>query len=296
MKIIAWWTTLLAYCLMVLGNVVSATGSGLACPDWPLCHGTIAPELRFDIILEWGHRVLAAVVTPFILATVYLVWKNQDQYPNLKRPLKFLLSFIGVQIILGGITVMLHLSTWISSIHLLLATLLFSALITVCSVITYKEDLVVLKNSEWEKKFRNYAVILMVLLFFQFGLGALIRHSGAGLACPNFPTCLEGFWPIPLTLQTGVHFLHRWIGIFLIGAFIHLLVANHKIKSTTLSPFVWAISLIAVVQVILGIITVTSGLDTLTRAVHAALGYALWALTLFTTLRAGGFRWLWTKA
>ena len=31
--------------LIVLGSVVRTTGSGLACPDWPTCYGTLMPKM-----------------------------------------------------------------------------------------------------------------------------------------------------------------------------------------------------------------------------------------------------------
>ena len=39
-------TTLLLFALIVIGSVVRTTGSGLACPDWPLCEGRIIPRLE----------------------------------------------------------------------------------------------------------------------------------------------------------------------------------------------------------------------------------------------------------
>ena len=56
------------FLLMTLGNVVSATGSGLACPDWPLCHGSVVPPLRADVLIEYGHRLSALAATVLILA------------------------------------------------------------------------------------------------------------------------------------------------------------------------------------------------------------------------------------
>ncbi len=47
-----------AYILMVMGTFVTSTGSGLACPDWPLCYGTVSPPLELSIWFEWGHRLL----------------------------------------------------------------------------------------------------------------------------------------------------------------------------------------------------------------------------------------------
>ena len=60
-RLIVALTALSVYLLMVLGGLVTSTGSGLACPDWPLCYGSVAPPLKVDIWLEWGHRLLGGI-------------------------------------------------------------------------------------------------------------------------------------------------------------------------------------------------------------------------------------------
>ena len=39
----------LLFLLLVWGNLVAGLKAGLACPDWPLCHGKVLPPFRVAI-------------------------------------------------------------------------------------------------------------------------------------------------------------------------------------------------------------------------------------------------------
>ena len=109
-----------------------------------------------------------------------------------------------------------------------------------------------------------------------------MRHSGAGLACPDFPLCsgavLPGHW------LAVAHWTHRWLGVLLLGLFIHLGIAG---RGTPLARATSTAALLAVVQVGLGIATVLLRLDPPIRAAHAAVGYALWGAVVWTAARSG---------
>src|SRR5436189_2112512 len=62
-------TTALMFGLIVVGSVVRTTGSGLACPDWPLCEGRWVPRLEPHVLVEWCHRLLALLVSLMVFAT-----------------------------------------------------------------------------------------------------------------------------------------------------------------------------------------------------------------------------------
>lgn len=292
MRKLSWVTVGFTYFLMVWGNLVSSTGSGLACPDWPLCHGTITPPMHPDIILEWGHRVLAAITGSLIIATVVASWKKSKENPLLRKVLRNLIILLPIQIVLGGITVKLGLSVIASTIHLLIATTLFSFLILIASVQTFGEDL---KPATPAPKLSRLGKSALVGLVIQLLLGGIVRHGHAGLACPNFPGCLEGFLPIPFSMQGLFAFSHRWWGILLIGLFAHLMIAAKK-QAPALKGLATLIAGVSIAQILLGILTVTTALHTHVRATHAAIGYALWGLTFFLTLRAGGLQRLWSRA
>ena len=51
-------TAVFTLILMTLGGAVHATGSSLACPDWPLCYGQAFPEMVGGILYEHSHRLL----------------------------------------------------------------------------------------------------------------------------------------------------------------------------------------------------------------------------------------------
>ena len=50
--------------LVVIGGATRVMEAGLACPDWPLCYGTLLPgrQMNAKVFLEWFHRLYAFIV------------------------------------------------------------------------------------------------------------------------------------------------------------------------------------------------------------------------------------------
>lgn len=131
-------TAAAVYILIVLGGLVSSTGSGLACPDWPLCNGEVIPTLTITVLIEFTHRVWTIVVSALVISTMLLAWRKYrwpDRITSLAT-LTFLL-LLG-QIVLGMITVDTRTLPAAVTSHLALATLVFaSALATAITGITH---------------------------------------------------------------------------------------------------------------------------------------------------------------
>ena len=186
---LTWAAVIAVFLLMSIGNVVSATGSGLACPDWPLCHGSVIPPLRPDVLIEYSHRLVAVLASILIVATIVMAMRRSGQ-PATRRMGWTLLVLLAAQIGLGGITVLLKLPHLISTAHLVNALLIFGGLL----VLAASERGPATPTAVIARLARAGLGALLV----QLALGGYVRHSGAGLACPDFPLCsgavLPGHW------------------------------------------------------------------------------------------------------
>jgi heme A synthase len=274
---LAWAAVGAVFFLMTLGNVVSATGSGLACPDWPLCHGSIIPPLRADVLIEYSHRLAALAATVLIVATTVLTLRG-TRAPGLRRLAWLLPALLAAQIALGGITVLLKLPRLISTAHLVNALLILAGLIVLARGLRPSAPA---RAGGGDDRLRRLARVGLIVLLVQLALGGYVRHSGAGLACPDFPLCSGDL--LPAQWLAGVHWVHRWLGVLLLGLFIHVAVAG-RTAATRL------VAALAVLQVALGIAAVLLQLTPVVRAAHAAVGYSLWAVLVWVSVEAGCWR------
>ena len=115
---------------IVVGSVVRTTGSGLACPDWPLCHGQLIPPMQFNILIEWFHRLLALIVGIGLVVTSLLVVSRPATRLRLGGLAALSIALYLSQALLGALTVWKLLDPNVVSGHLAVALLLFSTLLT----------------------------------------------------------------------------------------------------------------------------------------------------------------------
>ena len=131
---LVWKMAIATFVLMAIGSATRVMNAGLACPDWPLCYGTLIPaqQMNLQVFLEWIHRVDASLIGLMAIALVVLSWRRRRQVPRWLPPAAVgALCLVLVQGLLGGLTVTELLRFDIVTAHLGTALLFFVALLTI---------------------------------------------------------------------------------------------------------------------------------------------------------------------
>jgi heme A synthase len=127
------------YVTILLGGNVMASDSGLACPDWPTCHGSLLPPFSGATAIEWSHR-LSAFVTGVLVAAMTLVGLASERRRPVLRGLSVAASLLVLaQALLGGLVVETSLVVGIVLLHFLLATVLFGLLLLIAFLANLRE-------------------------------------------------------------------------------------------------------------------------------------------------------------
>ena len=205
---------------IAFGSLVRAHGAGLACPDWPLCFGELIPVFDFRVAYEWGHRLYAGGISFGLVGVTVLLFLSAELRRRVAGALGAAWGLLLVQIVLGGLTVLLLLAPWTVTAHLIIG-------IAFCASLAWMAaDLYDVARPAARPEAPRAGVVLAltaaVLLLAQLVLGGLVSSRFAGLACASFPTC-DGVSFVPsFSGQQGIHVLHRLTAYSLLGLYTAL--------------------------------------------------------------------------
>jgi len=268
--------------LLLLGSVVHATESSLACPDWPTCFGTMFPEMTGGVFWEHLHRLVAGGLILIFIGATWLTWRSTAPGSGMRVAAASGVGLLLVQAVFGGLTVIYRLPDAISTSHLAMA-LSFLVLATVLATVSSPRRGERPPLPEGERRLlRRWGTGAAVLVFVQSVVGGVVRHTDAGMACPDLPTCL-GEWVPPLSnTLVATHFLHRVLGVV---ATVVVLGLAFGILRRSAAPRLRRFSLLAgalvLIQMTLGILSVWSILAVVPVSFHT-----LGAAALLATLTA----------
>src|SRR3569832_409433 len=280
-----------AFLLLIIGGMVNATGSSLACPEaFVVCHKSILPAMTGGVLYEHGHRLAAMTVGTLQIVLTILIHRRR---PELRWLGWLLLGMVLAQGLFGAITVYFKLVWFVSTGHLLLGMSYFAMLIYTAVRTRPAPSAMELDRHEKLRAERGAArkwiAIACGAVFCQLLFGALVRHFGASLACIGMPACTAtGDW-VPHGIGQTVHMWHRTVGC--IVAIVTTIAAIKVYRAAPSWPALRRLCVLAPIlvatQITLGVFVVLS-----LRAVPLAVGHfagaaSLWALWMSAWLMTG---------
>ncbi len=183
-------TAIFAYLQIALGGVVRVTGSGLGCPDWPLCHGRPYPAADVHSIIEYSHRTVGTITGVLIIATVVLAWMLfRARRPMVAWLATASLIAIAAEGALGGVVVARELAPWLVLGHLGLAMIILGFLVAT-AVMSMPES-----SGISDSRFRRLAATAAIATYALLLTGSTVVASGADSSCHTWPLCGSGFTP-----------------------------------------------------------------------------------------------------
>ncbi|HTR82647.1 MAG TPA: COX15/CtaA family protein [Bacteroidota bacterium] len=298
--------------LIIAGGLVTSTGSSLAVPDWPLSYGQLMPPMVGGILYEHGHRMIASFVGLLTLILTVWLWRKEE-----RRWVKILgitaLGTVITQGLLGGLTVVLLLPTPISVAHATLAQTFF-AIVSSIALFTSKWwiERAAQRPMDNDRTVFRLSLAAAAAVYVQLILGALMRHTGSGLAVPDFPLAygqlipslspdaiahynqqlidsnLRLFADGPVTSgQILIHMLHRAWALVVTGVSIGLIVK--LARSSSLPAYIrrvgYVLSGLIALQITLGAYTVLTQKAVAVATAHVAVGALLLVTLVLLTLR-----------
>jgi cytochrome c oxidase assembly protein subunit 15 len=258
-------------------------------PDWPLSFGRVMPPMVGGVLFEHGHRMVAGAVG--FLTVILAFWYARRESRRGVRALAWAaLAAVIAQGVLGGLTVLLRLPPAVSVLHACLAQGYFGLVVTLALVTSRGWLLETRTMPDVPGRASMFAPAAWAagLVYAQLVLGALLRHTGAGLAIPDFPLAFGQVIPPFASFEIALHFAHRVMAIVVTAAVFWLAQrAGRRPERLDLVIPSRLAAVLVTMQIMLGAASVLSRLAVVPTVAHLVNGAILLATLLVVALRAG---------
>jgi cytochrome c oxidase assembly protein subunit 15 len=276
--------------LILAGSLVTSHDAGLSVPDWPTSYGwnmfTFPPSMWVaNILYEHGHRLIASSVGFLTIIMTAWLW-----FAEPRRWMRWFgvaaLGSVVAQGLLGGLTVLFYLPAAVSTAHAGLAEIFFC--MTVAIALFTSPRWIAGDGAVDDPTLRRIATTTTVLIYTQILVGATMRHTGAGLAIPDFPWMFGHLVPDHWSARIAIHFTHR-VGALLVTTCVIGLCSwiwsRHRSRPELTKPAMLIAALVAT-QVTLGALTVLTSRDVWINSFHVVCGALVLTTSLVITLRS----------
>ena len=302
-----WMITLLMMIVLIIlvGGLTRLTDSGLSITTWELFIGTLPPltnekwieyfdlyktipeykEQNFNMTLnefkiifwwEWAHRQLGRLIgLSVLLPMIYFTIKNGFWILREYSIIFFLVcfqGFIGWYMVSSGLVDRVDVSHYRLSLHLVTAFIILS-------IVFWKYlKLTDLKINQINIKLNSIKFFLL-LLFLQLIIGAFVSGMDAGKIYNTWPLMGSSYFPddsmiadfFNLTVfddQSLVQFIHRNLAYLIVIIYFYILYFVLKNGNINLIIPIFVIGVSLLFQIVLGVLTILSGVKVLYASLH----------------------------
>lgn len=268
--------------IIFTGAAVRLTGSGLGCPNWPKCDGGFLPPLQTHQLIEFGNRLVTGVVgLPCLLAAIG-AFRLRPFRREFVRPALVLVLGILVEAVLGGVTVLLHLSWEVVLAHYVTTC----ALLIAAAVLVWR----VHRPAGARAPAHDARIVLVTRALTVYGGLVLVAGSFATAAGPHAGGAGTHDYVERLSavsLRTLIDW-HGHAAAVLGGLAIALWVfARVKGADRRLMRALTAVAVLIGLQGVVGLVQYYNALPAEVVWVHASLAAVLWLAMVWSVLAAG---------
>ncbi|HVI61926.1 MAG TPA: COX15/CtaA family protein [Bradyrhizobium sp.] len=316
--------------MVLVGGATRLTESGLSIVEWKPVTGTLPPldqaqweqafeayrqipqyrqlnagmtlsEFKTIFWWEWSHRLLGRVIgVVYLLPFLYFLWRG-GMGAELKRRLWLIFGLgalqgaVGWWMVASGLSERIEVSQYRLATHLVLALLIFAAVVWTLRRLSERPSLVV------SLRLKITSAALLVLTFAQLYLGALVAGLRAGLIYNTWPDIDGAFIPSGARLwfeqpwwrnlfenTLTVQFEHRMTAYALFAiALLHAFDAIVSRAGAAARGALWLAAAVTL-QALLGILTLINQVPLAFALSHQAVAILVLTLAVLQAERLAG--------